>query len=106
LEGDAEGNEVASGRVEFGHIREEHAGEVGQDCLLVLACSNERVSAPIDRSGAEGRTAHDNHADESGEEAGDLIESLYDLELVREVDQGGQGVVRDELSGGTGPWSV
>lgn len=43
-------------------------------------------------------STHDDHADESGEEAGDLVESLYDLELVREVDQGGQGVVRDELS--------
>lgn len=52
----------------------------------------------IDRSGAGGETAHDNHADESGEEAGDLVETLHDLELVREVDQGGQGVVRDELS--------
>lgn len=64
-----------------------------------------RLSRPVTRKAVslEGRRekvkekTHNDHPDEPGNEAGNLGETESDLEGVGEVDQGGNGVVSDDL---------
>lgn len=44
---------------------------------------------------------HDDHAHEPGDETGELVQAGDDLERAREVDEGREGVVGDELLVGT-----